>query len=201
MKKNILLSVLTSLLTILLTFPAFGVGGNSAYAITKDYYGKSGPGAVFIMTNAAEGNEIMMYQRSAIGRLSYMDQFPTGGLGAGVGKTIEIDPLGSQNSLILDEKGEYLYAVNAGDDTITVFQVRENYLKFLDNVPSGGCFPVSLTVHDKVLYVLNAGANDGSGSWTPGNITGFMLEDNHLVPIADSTRTLAPSICAVETFT
>jgi len=113
------------------------------------------------MTNNADGNAILMYRRSKKG-IKYEDFFPTGGLGAGVGKTIPIDPLGSQNSLIMSEDGKYLYAVNAGDDTITVFEVKKNYLKFLDIVPSGGRFPVSLTVHQKNLYVLNAGAMGGT---------------------------------------
>jgi 6-phosphogluconolactonase len=134
-----------------------------------------------------------MYRRSDRGRLSYLDFFPTGGIGAGVGKTVAIDPLGSQNSLIMSEDGKYLYAVNAGNDTITVFQVFENYLKFLDIVPSGGRFPVSLTVHRQILYVLNAGAMDDQdqvGIGTPANITGFRLTGYRLIPLEDSTREL-----------
>jgi hypothetical protein len=107
-----------------------------------------------------------------------------------VGKTVPIDPLGSQNSLIMSKDGMYLYAVNAGDDTVTVFQVYKNYLKFLDIVPSGGRFPVSLTIHGEFLYVLNAGANDGAGLSTPANITGFRMTGYQLSPLEDSTRTL-----------
>ncbi len=90
----------------------------------------------------------------------------------------------------MSEDGRYLYAVNAGNDTITVFQVFKNYLKFLDLVPSGGRFPVSLTVHQKILYVLNAGAMDQNGDGTPANITGFTLTGHRLIPLEESTRTL-----------
>lgn len=191
MKKSILITLLVSILSLFLTFTAFGGSGRFGHDDRGGkHHGKVRSGAVFVMTNAAEGNEVIMYRRSADGRLWYMDQFPTGGLGSGVGKTIPIDPLGSQNSLIMDEAGDYLYAVNAGDNTVTVFEIRKGYLKFLDNVPSGGRFPVSLTVHEEILYVLNAGANDGRGGETPGNITGFRLTNNRLVPLEESTRLL-----------
>ncbi|MBE0696027.1 MAG: hypothetical protein IH586_03800, partial [Anaerolineaceae bacterium] len=49
-------------------------------------------------------------------------------------------------------------------------------------VSSGGEYPVSLTVHDKWVYVLNA-AGDGS-------ISGFRLVEGQLKPLAKSTRSL-----------
>ena len=42
--------------------------------------------------------------------------------------------------------------------------------------------PISLTVHDHLLYVLNAGAG--------GNITGFTMAHDGLAPIAGSTQPL-----------
>jgi hypothetical protein len=48
--------------------------------------------AVFVMTNAAGGNEILSYLRRANGSLEWFGKFSTGGRGSG-GKT---DPLGSQ---------------------------------------------------------------------------------------------------------
>jgi 6-phosphogluconolactonase (cycloisomerase 2 family) len=47
---------------------------------------------------------------------------------------------------------------------------------------SGGTFPVSVTVHDDLLYVLNA--HDA------GAITGYRIADGKLHPIDDSTRSL-----------
>ena len=191
MKSNQLFTLLAFLLTIFLFSPAFG--DNSRYDDDNRYKGnhhRAGVGSVFVMTNDAESNEVIMYRRSFRGTLSPMGRFPTGGRGSGFGKTVGIDPLGSQNSLIIDGKGRYLYAVNAGDDTVSVFRVKKRYLKFVDNVPSGGRFPVSLTVHKEVLYVLNAGANDGIGSRAPANITGFKRMGNQLVQIEGSTRLL-----------
>ena len=187
MKKKIFFGLLISFRSILFAFPAFGRDDRD-----RDHHGKGDDqsGAVFIMTNNAEGNVVLMYRRSDNGRIKYVDYFPTGGLGAGVGKTVDIDPLGSQNSLIMSEDGQYLFAVNAGDNTITVFKIEKDYLKFLDNVDSGGRFPVSLTIHKEILYVLNAGSNNGQGAMTPSNITGFKLDGHRLIPIQDSTRVL-----------
>jgi 6-phosphogluconolactonase (cycloisomerase 2 family) len=191
MKSNQPFALLAFLLIIFLFSPAFGDGGG--YTDDDRYEGnhrKTAAGAVFVMTNDAESNEVIMYRRSFQGTLTPLGRFPTGGRGSGFGKTIGIDPLGSQNSLILGEKGRYLFAVNAGDDTVTIFRVKKRYLKFLDNVPSGGRFPVSLTVRKRILYVLNAGANDGLGNGAPGNITGFQRRGNRLVQIENSTRPL-----------
>ena len=189
MKQKKFFGLLISFLFILFALPAFGHDDRDW---DKDYHYKSKDqsGALFIMTNNADGNVILMYRRSDNGRIKYVDYFPTGGLGAGVGKTVNIDPFGSQNSLILSEDGRYLFAVNAGNDTITAFEVKKEYLKFLDNVDSGGRFPVSLTFREKILYVLNAGSNNGAANETPSNISGFKLYGHRLIPIQDSTRVL-----------
>jgi hypothetical protein len=61
---------------------------------------------------------------------------------------------------------------------------------FVQIVASGGNLPVSLTIHDGLRYVLNAG---------PGaiNITGFSVAANGtLTPLAGSTRLLTTPIGA-----
>jgi 6-phosphogluconolactonase len=56
-------------------------------------------------------------------------------------------------------------------------------LTLTDKVSSGGVFPVSLTIFQDLVYVLNAGASP--------NITGFNLRNTgQLTPLADSTRAL-----------
>ena len=53
----------------------------------------------------------------------------------------------------------------------------------IDVVDSGGVRPISLTVHEDLLYVLNEGG-------TP-NITGFTIgDDGTLTPLAGSTQPL-----------
>ena len=139
------------------------------------------PGAVYAMTNADDGNEIVVYHRAADGALTLVDTVATGGNG----KTTEPDDaLGSQGPLLLlSPDHRFLFAVNAGSNTISAFQIDQDNLTLLEAVPSGGDFPVSLTVHQNLLYVLNAG-NDG-------NITGFTFDNTgHLTPLAGSTRSL-----------
>jgi hypothetical protein len=109
--------------------------------------------------------------------------FPTGGVG--LNETFP-DPLGSQNSLLLTPDGKWLLAVNAGSNTITVFQVKQNGLKAVDYVSSGGILPVSLTISGNEVFVLN----DGDPTHV-GDITGFTLGYNgDLDPIWGSTRWL-----------
>jgi 6-phosphogluconolactonase len=139
-----------------------------------------GAGAVYTMTNAESGNEVVVYNRATDGSLAFEAAVPTGGNG----KTIEPnDALGAQNPLILSPNHRFLFAVNAGSDTIAVFRVRDDGLKLVDVVASGGEVPVSLTLNWNLLYVLNAGGD--------GNITGFSVDyGGHLTPIPGSTRSL-----------
>ncbi|MBW7882507.1 MAG: beta-propeller fold lactonase family protein [Caldilineaceae bacterium] len=167
MTYRILLALLVLVATLFVAAP---VQGQSSGA----------PGAVYAMTNASSGNEIVVYHRSADGLLTLAGFFATGGLG----KTIEPDDaLGAQNPLILSPDNRWLFAVNAGSNTISVFQVGPSGLALLQVIASGGDFPVSLTMNRNLLYVLNAGGD--------GNVTGFTVAANGLLsPLAGSTRSL-----------
>lgn len=133
--------------------------------------------AVYTITNAAEGNEVAVFERSADGSLTFTASYPTGGLGSGAG-------LGSQGSVVLRENGRRLFVVNAGSNQISVFAVRRDGLELLDVVDSGGEMPISLTLHGRILYVLNAGGS--------GNISGFRVRDNgKLVALEGSTQPLS----------
>jgi 6-phosphogluconolactonase len=146
--------------------------------------GKPFGGAVYVMSNAPEGNSVIAFERDFHGRLTFANEYATAGLGTGGG----IDPLASQGSLIISRNHRWLLAVNAGSDDISVFRVRRNYLELIGSFDSGGRFPVSLTLHRNLLYVLNAG-RDGDGA----NITGFTLtRHGELMPLPDSTRSLEP---------
>lgn len=137
-------------------------------------------GQVFVMTNAGDGNSVVAYDRAADGSLSYAGTYPTGGLGA---PTRPINALGSQGSLVLSEDGKLLFAVNAGSDEVSMFRVGQRGLTLLDVVDSGGDFPVSVTSHGDLLYVLNVGGE--------GNIAGFKVNPcGELVPLHGSVRDL-----------
>jgi 6-phosphogluconolactonase (cycloisomerase 2 family) len=139
------------------------------------------PGAVYTMTNSDQGNEVRVFSRSADGSLTPADAFATNGLGTGGG-------LGNQGGLILTPDNRWLFVVNAGSDTISVFNVKPNNLIFIGSFDSGGARPISLTVDRNLLYVLNAGGSVGDED----NISGFIVErDGMLSPLAGSTQPLS----------
>jgi 6-phosphogluconolactonase (cycloisomerase 2 family) len=134
-------------------------------------------GAVYTITNASSGNEVLVFDRMPDGKLAFNAAYPTGGLGSGSG-------LGSQGALVLSKDHAWLFAVNAGSSDISVFAVLDQGLQLTDVEPSGGELPISLTSHGSLLYVLNAG---GSGS-----IGGFSLSPaGDLSPLAGSTQPLS----------
>ena len=137
-------------------------------------------GAVYAMTNDAEGNEVLAYSRARDGSLTLQDTYETGGEG-----TSRIR-LSSQGPVVLTKDGRQLLVANVGSSEISVFDVRKDGLELRSVVPSGGSMPNSITVRRDVVYVLN---NGGMGL---GNITGFRLSnDSALAPIAGSTRALS----------
>jgi len=137
--------------------------------------GGSNVSAVYTLSNSSAGNEVIMYTRSASGHLSMSGSYATNGTGTGSG-------LGSQGAVILS-KG-FLFAVNAGSDEVSVMNVSPGGLSVADKVSSGGTMPISLTVHNNLLYVLNAGGS--------GNITGFWISGSgNLTPIPGSTQPLS----------
>jgi 6-phosphogluconolactonase (cycloisomerase 2 family) len=135
--------------------------------------------AVFVQTNKPLGNTIQVFDRADDGELTPAGEYQTGGLG---GATVgpPVDALASQGSLIYHEG--LLFAVNAGSNTVTVFRVDGDELERLDVVWSGGLLPVSIAVHDDLVYVLNAGGD--------GAVQGYRLEHGKLLPIRGSNRSL-----------
>jgi 6-phosphogluconolactonase len=137
-------------------------------------------GRVYIMTNDPSGNQVVVYDRAADGSLTWITNVATGGLGAnGLAGS-------NQGGIILSNNNRWIFVVNAGSNDISVLHVNSEGLQLTDRVASGGIMPVSVTVHDKIVYVLNAGNSE-----TPGNIAGFSLNDGKLSPIAGSIRPLS----------
>ena len=136
-------------------------------------------GQVFTMSNAVAGNSVLVFARAADGSLRAAGTFATGGAGTGAG-------LGNQGGLALDESGSTLVVVNAGSNEISAFRVHESgSLQLTDRIASGGSMPISLTISNNLLYVLNAGG--------AGNIAGFRLDHGRLSAIENSSRPLSGS--------
>src|SRR6266704_4168892 len=103
-------------------------------------------GAVYVLTNQVE-NAVAVFTRTAFGTLTPAGEFPTGGAGDPVpqGTDPATDPLASQGALIFDQGHQFLFAVNAGSNQISVFQITPSGLDLIDVVDSGGVRPRSLT--------------------------------------------------------
>jgi 6-phosphogluconolactonase len=163
-------------------FDSINGPANSSDPQTLAKYGAGNVGdesvhAVYTLSNATAGNEVVMFRMSGNGNLTMAGSFSTGGAGTGTG-------LGSQGSLVLD--GGLLFAVNAGSNDVSVLSTGENGLTLIDKKPSGGINPISLTTHGRLLYVLNSGG--------AGNITGFRINDDGTISqISGSTQPLSSS--------
>ena len=133
-------------------------------------------GAVYTMSNAAAGNRILAFHRAFNGTLASAGSFATGGLGSGGG-------LGNQGGLVLSDNNRWLLAVNAGSNDVSLLAVDDDSLQLADKAPSGGTQPISVTIHHRLVYVLNAGSE---------TVSGFRLRSHgKLSPIAGSTRPLS----------
>lgn len=124
-------------------------------------------GAVYTLTNATSGNAVMMFNRTANGQLALGGTFSTGGMGTGVG-------LGSQGAIVLDASNRFLFAVNAGSNTISVFSVTYSGLSLVGTTSSYGQNPISLTSFGNMLYVLN----DGGAVGGTDTLAGFTVDAN-----------------------
>jgi 6-phosphogluconolactonase len=134
--------------------------------------GRGRSGTVYVVSNNASANTVLVFPRGRDGGLGAPTAVGTGGRGTGSG-------LGNQGAIALGR--DRLYAINAGSDEISAFAVEDGSLRLLQTIPSGGNQPISLALHDDLLYVLNDGAI--------ANISGFRVQpDGRLVPIPGSTR-------------
>jgi 6-phosphogluconolactonase len=142
----------------------------------------TGTADVFVMTNNADKNEVIAYERTSDGNFIESHRYDTEGRGSGGTN----DPLGAQGSLTFSIDHSFLFAANAGSGTVSVFRVQRGILSLADKEPSGGSEPVAVAQWQNLVYVV-----DAAGS---GNVAGFFLRnDGHLQPIQNSTTFLSAS--------
>jgi 6-phosphogluconolactonase len=137
---------------------------------------------VYVNDNTAGQNTIAAFTRQADGTLTPVagSPFNAGGAGSGSG-------LASQGALEVSSDGRYVVAVDAGSNQVSVLRIkRDGGLRLADVTSSGGAQPVSVAVHNGLVYVANAGAGDST-------YAGFTLNrDGQLEPLGHSTVTLPP---------
>jgi 6-phosphogluconolactonase len=166
--KTKVLAGLSLVLFVVAAFSSFGVA-NAA-----------GHGSVYTLDNAAS-NSVLQFQAAPNGVLTLTGTFSAHGSGTGTG-------LASQGAVTLTADGRWLITVDSGSNEITVFQVNDDgSLIFASKVGSQGTTPISVTIHDSLVYVLNAGT-----STIAGNIAGFSLghDDGQLTFVAGSKQPL-----------
>ncbi len=139
---------------------------------------------LYVNDNTAGSNTIAAFTVGVDGSLTSVvgSPFATGGAGKGA-------LIGSQGAIQATADGRFVIAVDAGSNTISVLRIRPDGSLFQvpgGTVSSGGIEPVSVTVHDDLVYV----ANEGDGA-TGSNYSGFRLQPTgRPTPIAGSTVAL-----------
>ncbi len=155
----------TSLKTLSLSLVLLGLASAAVPAWAHDDDDNDGGGErgaaggwVYTSSNAAAGNQVLVFARAADGSLSAASTVATGGLGSAKG-------LGSQGAVTLSRSGRYLFVVNAQSNDVSTFSVRKGVLSLISVTPSGGLHPISVTEGEGRVYVLNDGG--------AGNVVGF----------------------------
>lgn len=119
-------------------------------------------GFIYLESNNASQNSILVYKQNNDGTLSLQATVSSGGAGTGGG-------LGNQGAIAI-EGNKWLFAVNAGSNSISSFKIANvGTVALKHTIETGGERPVSLTVNGRILYVVNAGSD---------NISGFRIADN-----------------------
>jgi 6-phosphogluconolactonase (cycloisomerase 2 family) len=144
---------------------------------------KSVRGAVYTETNSAAGNAVVVFAQHRDGTIVQTASVLTGGLGLAQNPPFDFPIVDSQAAVALSQDGRLLFAVNAGDNTITAFKVTRHGLRMVERVASGGTQPISVTSNANLVYVLNSHT---------GNIAGFKItRHDTLRPIAGSSQSLS----------
>lgn len=131
-------------------------------------------GKVFVQTNEADGNRVIVFEGGNDGALTQLESVATGGKGDGV------PHLTSQGSVLLAQDGHRLLVANAGSGDVSVLTVAETLS--LEHVVPTGAAPKSITEHAGLVYVLSTGEP---------SLAGFRLTAGRLEPMDGSRRDLA----------
>jgi hypothetical protein len=137
------------------------------------------PKGIYTLTNDVNDNGVAIFTRAADGSLTPQAAVSTAGRGAGSG-------LGSQGALVFNKQTNRFFAVNAGDNSISMLSLKDDgTLMLLSKKLSGGVRPISITEASGVVYVVNAG-----DSFEKPNISGFTVVGDMLMKVDNSIKEL-----------
>jgi 6-phosphogluconolactonase len=173
LKKGIKMSLLGKV-TSMAVLTALSLVTNTSYSQAQSQ--------LYVATNQTTGNLLLKYDVSPNGALRNQVVIPTGGVGTGTG-------LGNQSGIAVSDsqRNKWLAVVNASSNDVSLFKAYTKGAYFLDKVQSGGVRPVSVSIRNNLVYVLNAG--DAS---SPSTIAGFRIKQNgKLLMIENSQQVLS----------
>ena len=141
---------------------------------------------LYTESNNLGTNSIIIYSINKNGSLQLAGKVLSGGSGTGTS-------LGSQGALAIDQAKGWLYAVNAGCNSVSSFKIGEHgKLTLAHSANTHGKMPVSVSMHDNLLYVLNHGSDNIEG-FKIGN-AGKLTSIDGSVEALSSTGVDAPQI-------
>ena len=151
-------------------------------------------GAVYAMTNGdGVGNAVIGFARNDAGQLTYLGTFPTGGEGTGRRSvpTLEItsgfNTLGSSHAIAVDRERNLLFAVNAGDGTVSSLAIGDDYTLTPVSTVAAGTFPTSLACHDGILVVALSGR---PAEGEPTSLVSFLVADDGTLSLVEGSATM-----------
>src|SRR5207248_1177354 len=155
-------------------------------------------GAVYLQTNDAAKNEVVAYERSADGALTYLGAYETGGRGTGK------PHLPSQSSVFLTEGGHWLLAVNPGGRTpvvtergtnsISAYAIDERgYADGPTTIPSAGQTPYGFDFTDGGALVVTEAFGGDIGKAAASSYS--VAAPGTLKPVSGSVADTRSEVC------
>ncbi len=142
----------------------------SAFSVTANASGYLP--RIATLSNAAEGNELLVFTHKYGKGLVKLDSVATGGVGTGA------PMISNQDGLIVSEDGDYLYAINTGSDSLSVFEIGAKSVELIQTVDAQGSQPISLAQYGDLLYVVNQGSD---------NIAGYTIDEDGTLDVLDNS--------------
>lgn len=146
-----------------------GAAAGAMYALTNQHDPSQQISSPDLASEPDNINQVVAYSRSASGELVQIGVYDTGGIGENI-RNSGANPLASQDPLIVSKDRQFLFAVNPGSESISSFRINDDFtltpasLDVSTTGASGAQNPVSLTIFEDILYVVNTGNFvDGAG--------------------------------------
>jgi len=162
MKKNSPRSRLSTFVLAAIAAAALaGCGGGGSDTVASS---AAASNQLYSETNASSNTIVRMARSTADGSLTVTDSTSTGGVGTNgltvAGTPAAANPLGSQFAVTTSSDGKTLFAVNAGDDSISTFSIDSTgKLTLLKKNSTTGTFPNSVAYSKGYLYAAFLGTS------------------------------------------